>query len=102
MLNDKTVRNNNFTCVHAGPKEGWTEFRLEPPGVPMPTKGKLFLRNYLGSAGLEMSLTWSRPARRYRSCTSTGRTTRFTSKLVAGAGVHDGFSSELYHSIQVI
>ena len=24
MLNDKTVRGTNFTCVHAGPQEGWT------------------------------------------------------------------------------
>jgi mannose-6-phosphate isomerase-like protein (cupin superfamily) len=56
MPNDRTVRNPNFTCVHAGPKEGWTDFRLEPPDVPMPTRGKLFLRNLLGSAGLEMSL----------------------------------------------
>ena len=56
MLNDKTVRCKNFTCVHAGPKEGWTDFRLEPPDVPLPARGKLFLRNLLGSAGLEMSL----------------------------------------------
>jgi mannose-6-phosphate isomerase-like protein (cupin superfamily) len=56
MLNDKTVRGTNFTCVHAGPKEEWAKFCLEPPDVPMPTKGKLFLRNVLGSAGLEMSL----------------------------------------------
>ena len=56
MLNDKKVRGTNFTCVHAGPKEGWTEFRLEPPDVPRPAKGKMFLRNLLGSAGLEMSL----------------------------------------------
>jgi mannose-6-phosphate isomerase-like protein (cupin superfamily) len=28
----------------------------EPPDVPMPARGKLFLRNLLGSAGLEMSL----------------------------------------------
>ena len=56
MLNDKTVRDTNFTCVHAGPKEGWNEFRLEPPAVPLPARGKLFLRNLLGSAGLEMSL----------------------------------------------
>jgi len=56
MLNDKTVRNTNFTCVHAGPKEGWTEFRLDPPAVPLPARGKLFLRSHLGSAGLEMSL----------------------------------------------
>jgi uncharacterized cupin superfamily protein len=46
----------NFTCVHAGPKEGWTRFGLEPPAAPMPVKGKLFLRSLLGSLGLEMSL----------------------------------------------
>ena len=56
MLNDKTVRGTNFTCIHAGPMEGWTDFRLEPPDVPMPAKGKRFLRNLLESAGLEMSL----------------------------------------------
>ena len=53
MLNEKTVRGTNFTCVHAGPKEGWTDFRLEPPDVPRPAKGKMFLRNFLGSAGME-------------------------------------------------
>jgi mannose-6-phosphate isomerase-like protein (cupin superfamily) len=56
MLNDKTVRGTNFNCFHAGPKEAWTQFSLEPPDVPRPAKGKLFLRNLLGSAGLEMSL----------------------------------------------
>ena len=56
MLNDKAVRGANFTCVHAGPKECWTQFHLEPPDVPLPARGKLFLRNLLGSAGLEMSL----------------------------------------------
>src|SRR5262245_61245758 len=56
MLNDKTVRGTNFTCFHAGPKEGWTGFRLEPPDVPVAARGKLFLRGLLGSAGLEVSL----------------------------------------------
>jgi mannose-6-phosphate isomerase-like protein (cupin superfamily) len=56
MLDDKIVRGSNFTCVHAGPREAWTEFRLDPPVVPLPTRGKLFLRDLLGSAGLEMSL----------------------------------------------
>jgi mannose-6-phosphate isomerase-like protein (cupin superfamily) len=50
------VQGSNFTCFHAGPKEDWTQFRLEPPDVPLPAKGKLFLGNLLGSAGLEMSL----------------------------------------------
>src|SRR5262249_11323016 len=56
MLNDKAVRGSNFTCFHAGPMEGWAQFRLEPPDVPIPVRGKVFLRNLLGSAGLEMSL----------------------------------------------
>jgi mannose-6-phosphate isomerase-like protein (cupin superfamily) len=56
MLNDKTVQATKFTCFHAGPMEGWTDFILEPPDVPMPARGKLFLRNLLESAGLEMSL----------------------------------------------
>jgi uncharacterized cupin superfamily protein len=56
MPNDRTVRGANFTCFHAGPTESWTQFRLEPPEVPGPVRGKLFLGNLLGSAGLEMSL----------------------------------------------
>jgi mannose-6-phosphate isomerase-like protein (cupin superfamily) len=56
MLNDKTERGSNFTCFHAGPTAGWAQFRLEPPDVPLPVRGKLFLRGLLGSAGLEISL----------------------------------------------
>ena len=56
MLNDKAVRGSHYTCVHAGPMAGWAQFRLEPPAVPIPVTGKVFLRNLLGSAGLEMSL----------------------------------------------
>ena len=50
------VRTSHFACFHAGPKEGWAQFRLEPPEVPVPARGKLFLRKLLGSLGLEMSL----------------------------------------------
>jgi mannose-6-phosphate isomerase-like protein (cupin superfamily) len=56
MTPETTVRGTNFTCFHAGPKEGWSQFRLEPPAVPMPVRGKRFLRGLLGSAGLELSL----------------------------------------------
>jgi len=56
MASDRQVRGTHFTCFHAGPKEGWTGFHLEPPAVPLPVRGKLFLRDLLGSAGLEMSL----------------------------------------------
>ena len=33
MLNDRTVQGTHFTCFHAGPMEGWTQFRLEAPDV---------------------------------------------------------------------
>src|SRR5262249_9228178 len=56
MLREKMVRGANFTGFHAGPMAEWTQFRLEPPDVPLPAKGKLFLQGLLGSAGLEMSL----------------------------------------------
>src|ERR1700745_2012198 len=56
MADDKTVRGTNFTCFHAGPMEGWAQYFMDPPEVPRPTRGKLFLRKFLGSAGLEMSL----------------------------------------------
>ena len=35
-MDDKTVRGANLTCFDAGPKEGWTQYRLEPPEVPRP------------------------------------------------------------------
>jgi mannose-6-phosphate isomerase-like protein (cupin superfamily) len=56
MTGEQIVRGTHFTCFHAGPKEGWGQFRLEPPDVPVPAKGKLFLRDLLGAAGLEVSL----------------------------------------------
>jgi mannose-6-phosphate isomerase-like protein (cupin superfamily) len=63
MSQDQVKRGGNFTCFHAGPKEDWTQFRLEPPAVPMTARGKLFLRNFLGSAGLEMSLNVVQPGK---------------------------------------
>ena len=56
MLNDKVARGANFTAFHAGPMAEWTQFCLEPPTVPRPARGKLFLQSLLGSAGLEVSL----------------------------------------------
>jgi len=61
MDREKTTRGDNFTCFHAGPMEEWTQYQLEPPEVPRPAKGKLFLRNLLGSAGLEMSMIVVQP-----------------------------------------
>jgi mannose-6-phosphate isomerase-like protein (cupin superfamily) len=61
MPKDRTVRGTNFTGFHAGPMEGWTDFRLDPPDVPVPARGKLFLRSFLASAGLEMSLNVVQP-----------------------------------------
>ena len=56
MTAGQTVRGTHFTGFHGGPREGWAQFRMESPDVPLPVRGKLFLRNLLGSAGLEMSL----------------------------------------------
>lgn len=56
MVSENKVRGAHFTCVHAGAKESWMEHRLDPPDVPMPVRGKLFLKNLLESTGLEMSL----------------------------------------------
>ena len=56
MLSEKTVKGANFTGFHAGPMEEWTQFCLEPPDVPLPARGKLFLKSILGSTGLEISL----------------------------------------------
>jgi mannose-6-phosphate isomerase-like protein (cupin superfamily) len=56
MTDETTVRGTNFACFHAGPMEAWSEYRLEPPAVPRSASGKLFLRGFLESAGLEMSL----------------------------------------------
>jgi hypothetical protein len=83
MVNHNTVRRTNFTCFHAGPKEEWTQFRLDPPDVPLPAKGKLFLRSLLMSAGLEMSLNVVPPGKGIPSYTNTNRMTRFTSSSVA-------------------
>ena len=56
MNDTPTVRGTHFACVHAGPRDGWAQYRLEPPDVPMPARGKLFLKELLGAAGLEISL----------------------------------------------
>ena len=63
MTNEQTVQGTNFTCFHAGRKEEWAQFRLEPPDGPLPAKGKLFLKNLLGMAGLEMSLNVAPPGK---------------------------------------
>jgi mannose-6-phosphate isomerase-like protein (cupin superfamily) len=56
MLTERTKQGTNFTCVHAGPTDGWEHFKIERPDVPRTAKGKMFLRSFLGSAGMEISL----------------------------------------------
>ncbi|HVX14173.1 MAG TPA: cupin domain-containing protein [Pirellulales bacterium] len=56
MLDERTRHESNFTCVHAGPMDDWAQFKMEPPDVPRPSKGKVFLQSLLGSRGMEMSL----------------------------------------------
>jgi mannose-6-phosphate isomerase-like protein (cupin superfamily) len=56
MTEQRSIERSNFTCFHAGAKEAWSQFRLDPPSVPAPVRGKLFLQDLLGSPGLEISL----------------------------------------------
>jgi mannose-6-phosphate isomerase-like protein (cupin superfamily) len=63
LTSESTLRGTNYTGFHAGPKEGWSQFHLEPPDVPRPARGKLFLQHLLGSSGLEMSLNVVRPGK---------------------------------------
>ena len=56
MTSDQMVRGTHFAHFCAGPKEAWVQYQLEPPAVPRPVTGKLFLRDLLGSSGMEMSL----------------------------------------------
>ena len=63
MLDEQVVQGKNYTCFHAGPKDDWTRFRLDRPDVPMPARGKLFLRELLNSNGLEISLNSAPPGK---------------------------------------
>lgn len=63
MLNERTRQGSNFTCVHAGPMDDWMHFRMDPPDVPRPSKGKMFLQSLLGSGGMEMSLNLVPPGK---------------------------------------
>jgi mannose-6-phosphate isomerase-like protein (cupin superfamily) len=56
MSSERTTQGANFKGFHAGPMTEWGQFRLEPPDVPIPARGKLFLKALLGSTGLEISL----------------------------------------------
>jgi mannose-6-phosphate isomerase-like protein (cupin superfamily) len=47
MTNEKMIRGANFAGFHAGPKNGWAKYGIEPPDVPRPAKGNLFLRQFL-------------------------------------------------------
>jgi mannose-6-phosphate isomerase-like protein (cupin superfamily) len=62
-MNDQIVPGTHVACFHAGPKEGWTQYRVEPPEAPLPARGKLFLRSRLDSAGLEVSLNVVQPGK---------------------------------------
>jgi len=60
---DNTTHGPNFTCFHAGPVGDWSQFHLQPPDVPLPAKGKLFLGQLLGATGFEISLNLLPPGK---------------------------------------
>jgi mannose-6-phosphate isomerase-like protein (cupin superfamily) len=65
-MNEPTLaKGANFICAHAGPKETWQEHHLKRPEAPFPVRGKLFLKKYLETNGLEMSLTVFQPGGGY-------------------------------------
>jgi len=51
MPEDDTIRGMNFTCYHAGPKEGWSDFRSEPPLVPRVEQSLVLISDALRDAG---------------------------------------------------
>lgn len=56
QVSEEVVHGQGYDCFAAGPMESWMRFRLAPPETPLPARGKYFLRKYLNSDGLEMSI----------------------------------------------
>ncbi|QDV49120.1 cupin domain-containing protein [Gimesia fumaroli] len=53
---ERAQHGTGFDCFEAGPMENWGQFQLSPPESPIPVRGKYFLKKYLNSEGLEMSI----------------------------------------------
>lgn len=60
---DRVRRGQGYDCFEAGPLESWGQFKLTPPETPLPVRGKYFLRPFLNSDGLEMSINVLPPGR---------------------------------------
>ena len=62
-MTDKVTDGVNFSCAHLGPMSTWHNYRSDPPVTPVPARGKLFIKDLLGSTGLEMSINTLAPGR---------------------------------------
>ncbi len=52
----KTCTGTNYTAVHAGPFSGLDAFKLEVPALNRTARGKLFIKDFLGLTGMQISL----------------------------------------------
>lgn len=53
---DQVTTGPGFNCFEAGPLTNWSDYRLAPPETPLPVRGKYFLKKFLNSQGLELSV----------------------------------------------
>jgi mannose-6-phosphate isomerase-like protein (cupin superfamily) len=54
--NAKTDKGTNFAAIHAGPFSGLDDYKLEVPALNRTVRGKLFVRDFLGLTGMQISM----------------------------------------------
>jgi mannose-6-phosphate isomerase-like protein (cupin superfamily) len=54
--NVRTHSGSNFAAVHAGSFDNLDQVKLEVPSLNRTSKGKLFIKEYLGMTGMQISL----------------------------------------------
>jgi mannose-6-phosphate isomerase-like protein (cupin superfamily) len=52
----KIVNGTNFSAVHAGPLSQLDNYTLEVPALNRTVKGKLFIKDFLGLTGMQISM----------------------------------------------
>lgn len=54
--NVKTVTGSNFTAIHTGPLSQLDSYKLEVPALNRTVRGKLFIKEFLGLTGMQISM----------------------------------------------
>jgi mannose-6-phosphate isomerase-like protein (cupin superfamily) len=52
----KTISGANFTAVHTGPFSSLDSYKLDVPALNRTVQGKLFLKEFLGATGMQISM----------------------------------------------